>query len=365
MTLMSFASVRFRLAAAACLVAPIVPLQTTAAGMVEPPAPDCNGEIVSRSAWLMGTTLRASVCAEARGLAIEVIEASFRKVRDAERRLSTWDDRSELGRLNAAPDGTCVPVSAWTARLLSEVRAWVEATDGAFDPAVGAALEIWDLRGVGRVPDREEVAAARRAAGPGAWEIDSETLCARRRPGVHLTAGAFGKGAGLRAALEALDRSGVRWAVLDFGGQLLIWSRDPARRFRIAVADPRARNLPAVQLGVGPGSLATTSESERFVETAAGRVGHVIDPRTARPLPAWGSVTVMTADPLAADVWSTALFVEGPDGALEKARSTAGIEVLVLEPTNDGHLARRSTNGWRALSTDTSQEPETQSHTDR
>jgi thiamine biosynthesis lipoprotein len=57
----------------------------------------------------------------------------------------------------------------------------------------------------------------------------------------------------------------------------------------------------------------------------------VLDPRTGMPVPAWGSVTVVAADALAADALSTALFVMGPEAALAWARSRADIGVLVLE----------------------------------
>ena len=301
----------------------------TAGGMVEPAGPDCNAALVERAAWLMGTTLRATVCAPSRDVGVAAIEAAFAAVRETEARLSTWRPDSELSRLNAAAPGAWIELSPATAALLAEARSLSVRTGGAFDPAVGAAIDAWDLRGTGRTPGPREVEAAREHAGPVAWELDPAAGRARRRPGVRLDAGAFGKGAGLRYASVDLQTAGLAWAVLDFGGQLLMWSRDARTRWPVAVADPRDRDRPVAILHVGPGSVATTAASERWVEVDGERVGHVIDPRTARPVPPWGSVTVVAADPVTADALSTALFVMGRRDALAWSATTRAAAFLV------------------------------------
>lgn len=317
--------------------------------MVETTDPPCNAAVVERTAWLMGTTLRARVCAATRTDGIRAIERAFSRVRHLEERLSSWRDDSELSRLNNASPGRWVPLSAEIAALLAEVRAWVRATDGAFDPAVGAAIDRWELRGTGRRPSKKELAAAGEATGLAAWELipvgdAMGEARARRTAGVRLDAGAFGKGAALRSAATALRSAGLDWALLDFGGQLTIWSRDPDDRWSIGIADPEHRDRTALRLRVASASVATTGASERAVNVDGERLGHVIDPRTAAPVPAWGSVTVVTADPLAADVLSTALFVLGRDAAL--AWTPGGVArapgVLVLESAAGGPAMHRN-----------------------
>lgn len=344
---------RVRLGLVACLIlaSPEArPADATPAGMVETADPPCNAALVERTAWLMGTTLRARVCATTRKIGIAAVDRAFSRVRRLEERLSTWRTDSELTRLNNASPGRWVPLSPETAALLDEVRGWTLATNGAFDPAVGAAIEAWGLRASGRRPAPAELSVARAAAGPDAWELVSivdepgRQARARRTAGVRLDAGAFGKGAALRSASAELRTAEVRWALLDFGGQLTLWSRDSSDRWSIGVADPERRDRTVLRLRVGSVSIATTGASERSVWVEGERRGHVIDPRTAEPVPAWGSVTVITADPLAADVLSTALFVMGPDAALawEPNGAEEAPGVLVLESAADGPAARRN-----------------------
>lgn len=324
---------------------------TIPSAMVETVDPACNAALVERTAWLMGTTLRARVCAASRAEGVEAIDRAFSRVRSLEARLSTWRADSELSRLNNAPPGRWVPLSAPTAALLAEVRGWIATTNRAFDPAVGAAIDAWGMRGAGRHPSPAELAAARAATGPEAWELAptdgraEDVVRARRATGVRLDAGAFGKGAALRLAEAELRSAGLAWTLLDFGGQLTLWSHDPGDRWSIGVADPERRDRTIARLRVGSASIATTGTSERSVQVDGEHRGHVIDPRTAAPVPAWGSVTVVADDPLTADVLSTALFVLGPDAALRWPAGGTLEEapgVLVLESAADGPRLHRN-----------------------
>lgn len=147
-----------------------------------------------------------------------------------------------------------------------------------------------------------------------------------------MTAGGFGKGAALRAARRALQRAGIESALLEFGGQLLAIGPAPGGEdWTASVAHPSRRHAAAASIRLRGVSAATSAASERFIEVDGERLGHVLDPRAGRPVPAWGSVTVVTPDPLLADVLSTALFVMGPDEGMAWAARREGIGVLFLE----------------------------------
>ncbi|HSJ14418.1 MAG TPA: FAD:protein FMN transferase [Longimicrobiales bacterium] len=286
--------------------------------------PCAGAERVERSAYVMGTVLRMEIAGADRACAVAAAEAALAEVERLEGVLSSWRADSELGRLNSVPAGTAGAPSAELDSLLGEAHALHVATGGAFDPAVGALIDAWDLRGTGRVPTAAELAAA--GARSGLANCFEPVTWVRLWAGCWLDSGAFGKGAALRAALRVLAAHGVSEAVLDFGGQVA--ALGPAAI--MAVAHPAERARPVHALRVRNASLSTTSQSERFIESGAERYGHVLDPRTGRPVPAWGSVTVLAADALTADALSTALFVMGPEAALAWARARADVGVLVL-----------------------------------
>lgn len=289
---------------------------------------------LERETVLMGTTLRARVASAERAVGKHALEAVFEEIRRLEGVLSTWSPESEIARVNTAAGGEEVAVSPELMRLLAEAAQWSCRTGGGFDPAVGALVDAWDLRGAGRRPTPAELAEALRATGVGHFGLDMAGHRIRvPGRGAWLDTGGFGKGAALRAAERLLREHGVDAALLDFGGQVLAYGAPPAGAtgWEIGVAHPSARATAVATLRIPGGySVATSAQSERSVEVDGERLGHVLDPRTGRPVPAWGSVTVVAADPVAADVLSTALLVMGAEAG---RRWAEGREegVLLLE----------------------------------
>lgn len=312
-------------------------LLAAAGTLLAAPRP-AGGATVERELAMMGTVLRLSITADTRAAALEASERVLAVFAQATLRLSTWQDDTELARLNRAPVGRPVALSPELAAELAAARRWVVATGGAFDPGVGALVDAWGLRRGGRVPDAAERAAALAASGLSARLVLDGRSAMRLAPGLTIDEGAFGKGAALDAALRALGASPIESAVLDLGGQVaVIGATDPVL---IAVADPRDRGRAALHLPLRSGSIATSGNSERGLAAGGMRIGHLLDPRSGEPAPDFGSVTVIAAEALAADCLSTGLFVLGPDSALAWARRHPGIEVLVLAAGAGGLNAR-------------------------
>ncbi|MGH7542015.1 MAG: FAD:protein FMN transferase, partial [Gemmatimonadota bacterium] len=302
---------------------------------VERPA-SAAGVRVEREAILMGTRLVVRVEAPSRDAGSEAIERVFEAVAAAEDVLSTWRDDTELARVNHAPPGRATPVSARLFGWLSDAWSWSCQTAGAFDPVVGALVDAWDLRGEGREPDARERRAALSRAGRRCFELGGAgSHVTRRCPGAWIDSGGFGKGAGLGEAAATLRSAMAGWgggsAVLDFGGQLLFVGEPPrGGGWPVAIAHPAERTRPLFRLVVVGGSLATSGQSERGVVIGGERRGHVIDPRTGEPVPAWGSVTVRADDPLAADALATALLVLGPERGLRWLAGRPDVEAVFL-----------------------------------
>jgi thiamine biosynthesis lipoprotein len=276
---------------------------------------------------------------------IAAIEEAFHAVRRDDSLLSTWRDDSEIMRLNRAPAGTPVVLPVELYRLLRDCQRWSRETGGAFDPGIGALVDVWDLRRAGRIPSAAELSAARARSGIGRFSFaDRSHSVTRSRAGAWIDTGAFGKGAALGSARSALRRHGIESAFLNFGGQVLALGADRGADWIVPVADPARRAEPVMRLRLRGRSASTSAQSERWVEVEGRKLGHILDPRSGEPVPAWGSVTVVAEDPTLADVYSTALLVLGPERAIAWGRSRQDLGVLVLED-RQGRLVPRWNNG--------------------
>ena len=265
---------------------------------------------VVREAFLMGTTLSVSAASPTRASTLQALDSAFAAVRRVDDVLNDWRGDTDLARLNHAEPGTNFVVDTALRPFLDEILYWSRETGAAFDPGIGSLVQVWDLRGTGRIPGDSELQQARHHSGLVRFFSDS-TARQVQRPDQSswIDAGGFGKGAALRAARTQLVRLGASGAILNFGGQVLVLGDTT---LVVEVAHPQHRFQPVTSLRLTNASASTTSQSERFVEVGGRRLGHVLDPRTGTPVPAWGSATVVHPDPMIADILSTALFVMGP-----------------------------------------------------
>ncbi|MCA8979621.1 MAG: FAD:protein FMN transferase, partial [Planctomycetes bacterium] len=184
-----------------------------------------------------------------------------------------------------------------------------------------------------------ELESASDASGLRRWSFEPAGV-RRLHPRAGFEEGAFGKGASLDAALEAVEELSWRSLSIDLGGQLLeARHAGPVRRL---VAHPDDRGTPVLALRVPDGSLATSGDSERGVFVDGEARSHVLDPRSASPAPRRGSATVWARTALAADCLSTACYVLGPDAALAFAEAHEGVELVWLQDGPRGLVARCS-----------------------
>jgi len=291
--------------------------------------PRRSNVLLRRAAWVMGTELRLVLVARDEAAGQRAAEAVFAAVRRVDDLLSTWRDDSELARLNRAPAGEAIALSSALHDLLGEVWRWWRDTGGTFDPGVGPLVDVWGVRGARHQPTDDELALALRNSGLRQFDLDpTRRTMVRRSPGAWLDSGGFGKGAALRSVQAVLRASGIHAALVDFGGQGLAVGSSPeatgSAGWTVGVAHPAQRLVAVRELVVQDRSVSTSGQSEQ--------PGHILDPRSGRPVPAWGSVTVVEPDPMVADILSTALFVMGPQDGLRwsEGRDDFGALFLIL-----------------------------------
>lgn len=288
-------------------------------------APPVEAARLERQIYIMGTMLFLLVEAPTGQVALNASEAAVRAVEGVERRLSTWRSDTELAILNRHPAGAELTLSPkLSADLAAVVRLW-QLTGGAFDPGIGALVAAWDLRGTGRRPTSRELAAARAASGLRHLRLYSSGAV-RGHPQLCLDEGGFGKGAALDAALATLAAAGATRALLDFGGQVAVLPEETG--FDLSLAHPGEAGTGVATLRLFAGSVATSGNGQRH---RAGRPPHLLDPRTGRPAPDFGSLSVWAPSALEADALSTGLFVLGPEAALGWAQRHPQYGVIVVE----------------------------------
>ena len=248
--------------------------------------------------------------------------------------LSVFIEGSEVSSINAEAADRPVRVEPQLFDLLSRCQRLHRDTGGAFDITVGPLLRWWGLQGgQGRVPTAEALAAARRLVGMRHVTLSRETRhIAFDRKGVALDLGAIGKGYAVDAIVETLRRVGVRRALVHGGTSSVYALGAPPGKaaWEIGIAHPLDRTRRLLTLTLRDRAASTAGSYERFVEAAGKRYGHIIDPRTGRPVEGMLSCTALTARATEGDALATALFVLGLDGARRYCREHKDVEAILV-----------------------------------
>ncbi|MEG2031460.1 MAG: FAD:protein FMN transferase [Janthinobacterium sp.] len=246
--------------------------------------------------------------------------------------MSHWSDESDLGRFNRAEPGSWHSLPAAFCEVLGFAMHVSQASDGAYDPCAGALVNLWGFGPrhrydePGFLPPRHDTVALLLAQRQRRrLELDLPARRARQPGGLQLDLSAIAKGYGVDRLARYLDSQGIGHYLVEVGGELRGAGSKPDGQpwwVMLEQVDSADNALhPADMLLALHGlSVATSGDYRRFFEDGTARFSHTIDPRSGMPIAnQLASVTVVHAECMAADAWSTALTVLGVEAGLALA----------------------------------------------
>lgn len=283
------------------------------------PTPDAA---VERRLYAMGTWVDIEIEGAEPGAAEAALAAVEDMLRGFERDYHAWSD-GELAAVNAAlADGRSVRVSPGMARLLSTAQRLAAASGGAFDPGVGALVELWGFDSASGRSRPPSAAAVRDRLARG--DSIADLAVAGRVVGsesrtLKIDLGGIAKGEAVDRVVEILRSRSIGRALVNAGGDVRVLGRRAERGWRVGIRAPRGEALLGT-LELGPGEAAFTSgDYERFFVHDGRRLHHILDPATGFPVGHTQAVTVLAADGVTADAAATALLVAGAEDWLDVA----------------------------------------------
>lgn len=265
-------------------------------------------------------------------------------VRTFEARYSHYRPDSIVGRINAAAGVSWVEVDAEAEQMLNLCASLHQLTGGILDATAGPLLRLWDYRAERpRLPTETEVAEARARVG---WAK------VRREPGrvflpqtgMALDFGGFGKEWAVDVVAQIAREGGVRAALIDFGRDLQGFGQPPGREgWHIGLEDPFQPGTVAGSIAlIGKKGVASSGDYRRGFEVEGRTYGHIVDPRTGRPVAhGYRQCTVIADSCLKAGALSTAAFVLGVPAGLQLIQSMPGAEGVLVSRD-----ARAQTRGF-------------------
>jgi FAD:protein FMN transferase len=280
-----------------------------------------GGALVRRTLPVMGTVAELVVQHGDERAAHAAIDAAMAELQWVERTMTRFSDASDVGRANLGAARGPVAVSGATASVVAEALRWAEGTGGAYDPAVGRSVRLWDVTHRHEPPPP---AALRPLAGRHlhrAVEVGVHRggpVLLYHEADVSVDLGAIAKGYAVDRAVAALRDRGIRHAVVDVGGDLYALGTNAAGDpWRIGVQDPGDARGVIATLEIADAAVATSGTYAQYFRWRGRRYHHLMDPETAAPrATAVQSLTIRADTCMHADVAATATYGMPPAAAV-------------------------------------------------
>ena len=284
----------------------------------------------------MGTLVQAQLYAADEATAHKLVDLLETRLGDYET-LFTVHRSGPLNEVNRRA-GSWVDVDCRIAALVRTARELAHDSDRAFEPTIGALVNVWKIGfGGDRHPEAADIQAALKKVDYRRIEVDETPGRCRVRIGKDqsIDLGAIAKGwIGTELAKE-LVKAGATNGIIDLGGNVSLIGANPnGALWRAGVQNPAAeRGTPMAVIEAAGVSVITSGAYERKIEDkkTGRKYGHILSAVTGEPVATdIASVTIVHADGALADGWCTALFAMGAERAVQLLAKRPDIAALVV-----------------------------------
>ena len=244
-----------------------------------------------RARPLLGTLVEIAATGSSSVAAVTAVEAAFAAVQAVHRLMSFHELGSDVSRINMAPVGEILFISAHTHRVLQFGQQLSEASSGVFDVTVGDALVRHGFLPALAADDSR----AREATWRDLELLAEDRVCWRRAGCIDL--GGIAKGYAVDVAIATLQSHGILSGLVNAGGDLRMFGEPQPVHVRL----PDAPGMLAPLGLFADCALATSAAYFSTVHADGVPVEPLVDRDRRIGGARQGSVTVVAAECMTAD----------------------------------------------------------------
>ena len=160
--------------------------------------------------------------------------------------------------------------------------------------------------------------------------IEDNTISFKEE-GTKITLGGIAKGYAVDEALEVLRGMGIKYALVDAGGDIgTLGSKPDGELWNVALVNPDDTSQSLANFRFSDKAVATSGNYERFFDPEK-TAHHILNPKTGYSASGCISVTIIAESCTQADVLATGVFVMGPENGMELVELLDDVECLIVD----------------------------------
>lgn len=274
----------------------------------------------------------------------DILNEAFHRLARFEKIFSANDEGSCLQLLNRSAYQRPIQVDPSLFHLIDLGRTHSMAKGSFLNIALGPLVKLW---GIGfdhaKKPSPSAIARTLQVCRPDQLILNPiDQSVAFEQAGMAIDLGALAKGYAADLCRQFLRSQGVSSALIDLGGNILTFGPHPHRAsgdWIVGIQDPRrARGQHACRLKVQDQSVVTSGIYVRQFAEHGQVYHHIFDPSDGYPIQTSTlSLTIVSADSLDGEIWSSRLFGLPAQEIIERVHSLPeNIQAIVID--NKGQL---------------------------
>ena len=281
---------------------------------------------------LMGTIVEITVVAKDEVTADKAITAAFKEIHRLEEIMSTYIPASDISQVNAAAGLNPVKVNKDLILAVKKSLEFAEISGGAFNIAIGPAIDLWKVTESDRIPAQEELESIRPLIDYKKVIVNEDTgTIFLMEKGMRINLGGIGKGIAADYAYRILTEHGIISGIIAMAGDLRVFGKRPdGGIWNIGITHPRKKDNIIAKVHFTDMSISTSGDYERFFIKNGIRYHHILSPETLQPSRGFQSVSIIAKDSTTTDTLSTAIFAMGPDKGLKLLESLPDVQGIIV-----------------------------------
>ena len=263
-----------------------------------------------------------------------IAELCAEEVKRIEKKYSRYDSQSIVSKINQSSGKQSVAIDPETHTLLEYAQTLFDSSSGLFDITSGVLRRAWrfDKKIPPTASELEPLLPLV------SWNLVQRDAQAFYLPfvGMEIDFGGFGKEYAADRAALILQQSGIEHGFVNLSGDIrVVGPKATGEPYRMGIQHPRDKNKLLASIPIQHGALATSGDYERFFEFEGIRYCHILNPKTAQPVRAWQSVSVLAPLAIVAGSCSTcAMLLE--NGGIDYLESS-GFSYLSVDAMGGIH----------------------------
>ncbi|WP_103981143.1 FAD:protein FMN transferase [Helcococcus massiliensis] len=253
---------------------------------------------------------------------------------------SMYDKNTELYKFNANKSLEYLSISDDLFYLIDQGIKHSLPEDSMLNICISPLVKLWNIGfSNASVPGQEEIDQVLDYTNPQLIVLDQENKRIKKlNKDLQIDLGALAKGYIADKLIDYLEKSGVKSAMVNLGGNIKVLGlalHNPDLYFHIGLQDPKEkRGNHLLKLLLNGKSIVTSGIYERKLETDEKIYHHILDPKTGYPIKSdMASISVISDTSLDGEIWTSRLFGKNFKD-IEKTSKTENIDIIVIYKDN-------------------------------